>query len=781
MITKIKKTREETTRKSIFLVIPILFFVLFLTSFISSVPTVNITSIQNITYTTPYAKNNLVNISLNFSQTDFGTTVIPFTNTSLFSTTSTNGNVAWDSSITAKKGEYFNTVINLTISQVIKYSLTTATIAYIYNSSTFDTPHLLGQASFVGDNATFSVGVNLTSGQTYWVVIDKGGSPFNNYGDNPLGTPVLYGINSVTSYPDARTDYTMSIRAIVTSGNYISENLSSCWYYNQSTTISITCNTNTSVILPYGSYKFWAYANDTSSILYPFNISANWNYGILENNITFNSTSSETSIESFIVNVTANNPSLLTAIDLIYKTTSYPMTNYGNGIWKYSFTPIDISNNSLVFQYTYDGIKYNSSNYSQLVNPILFGICNATLNQTYLNLSFADEANNSFISATIPSVLFNYWFGNSGTIKSYTYSTATPNTNYLFCFSPGSQNVTTNFSISYSNPNYATRTYMQGAETLSNVTTNKILYSLLLSSGQLITFQVVNPAQQPITGVVGNVTRNIGGVPTLVGSGISGSDGGISFFVNPLLSYTFSFSASGYSSYTVTTTPSQTSYTVTLGSSSTGQQDYTKNIIQTILPSVTTLTNQTTYNFNYTINSTYWNLDSFGFFIYGNDTILITSNSSTSSSGGIITGVINTLNYSSIRMNYFYVVNGTTMNSSLTWYVSNLGDSGYSILHFFTDLKSYIASGWFGMTNLTFAILIFLFIFFAVGTVSLKFGFTSHASIISILTGLVIFFDVGLGLDSYLNPLTSSGAVPYLPSALMLLISVATILRETTR
>jgi hypothetical protein len=87
----------------------------------------------------------------------------------------------------------------------------------------------------------------------------------------------------------------------------------------------------------------------------------------------------------------------------------------------------------------------------------------------------------------------------------------------------------------------------------------------------------------------------------------------------------------------------------------------------------------------------------------------------------------------------------------------------------------------FGATNWGIGLIVFFIIFVAVGIVSWKFGFTSPASIIAILAGLVIFFDAGLGFDSFLNPLASTGAVPYLPSVIVLLIAVAEILREATR
>jgi len=575
--------------------------------------------------------------------------------------------------------------------------------------------------------------------------------------------------------------------------NWTSAN-TTIWYANNNsifnaTNITITGQNNKTAIqvnnFPIGTF-YWnsiaCYKNSTfANCTYA---PSNNTFSTINFNITgtnYNSSSYETKSETFFFNISSS-------VAISNPTFVYNSTNYSAilGVVNSTFfnisstidVPLGVGINNFYFTWMTNTSNTQSQTFNQTVGALNFTNCASP--PTYLNFTFADELNQSQLNASIPASTFNYWLGSGSVTKQLLYSNSALNYNYGFCLTPSNLTLNLNYSISDANPNYLTRTVIEPNFQATNASVNRILYLLQTSSGQIVTFQVVNQAQQPLSGVLGNATRIINGVTTEVGTGVSGSDGGISFFVDPLLTYTFTFSKSGFSNVIFTTTPSQSQYTITMGGGNNqAAVDYTRGITQTILPPVDILNNNTVYNFNYTLNSSYWTATSWGYTLYGNSTILITSNSSTVGSGGTVSSSVNTSSYSTITMNYFYVINGTTTNSSITWYVSSLGNTSYSILNFFTDLKSYITLGMFGITPFTVGLIIFFVILIATGLAHFKFGFSGEGSIIAIVTGLVILFDVGLGFDNFMNP--TAAAIPYLPSVVMVLIAAVTILRESTR
>jgi len=410
-----------------------------------------------------------------------------------------------------------------------------------------------------------------------------------------------------------------------------------------------------------------------------------------------------------------------------------------------------------------------------VVTPIL-ALCNSTYTTKYINYTFKDESTLARINASIPTSTFSYYLSDDSLLNgSLSLINNSYNYDYSFCFSPSFASVVIDSYIQYSSSGYPQRTYDPTAATFTNITTNKTLYLLSSSSGIYVTFQVVNIADQPISNVAVNATRIIDSELNVVGVGTTGADGSVTFWLNPDYSHTFTFVKTGYETYTTSLIPTQSTYTVTLGSgATTTQNDYTRGIVYSISPTNTTLFNGTDYNFNFTISSSYWVISSFGFVLKNSSDYAFAGVSSTDN-GGTLSYNLNTGNQTNIIMEYFYIINSSSQNSTKTWYIISDAGTEFSLFYFFTDLKNYLTAGMFGLNNFGLSILLFIFIFVFTGVMSWKYGITSPVAIAALVFSLIAFLDVGAGIMDNLNPI---GAIPHFPTIFFGVIFGALLFRE---
>lgn len=501
----------------------------------------------------------------------------------------------------------------------------------------------------------------------------------------------------------------------------------------------------------------------------------------LNTSTVFNATTYETSLESFNLNATINQTVSISSANLFYDGTSYSGTINGAGGSYLITKAIDIPSNygnktwywNLLFS---DGQQMNTTPQYQNVSTINLTFCGAApQNIKYINFTFKNETiaqesvNASFATSWV------YYLGSGTVTKSYSYINTSVNPSYAFCFNPPDKRVYSSLESTYSNSESQQRSYSPSSLSLTNVTTNTTLFLLPTSLGQYVTFQIINAAEQAIEGALVTVSSTTFGT---VASALTDSSGGATFFLNPLSTYTVNVSASGFGSTSLTVTPSQTIYTIQLGSSgNVTQEDYTRGVSYTIRPSLSeVLNNNTAYNFNVTFVSTYWNLDSFGFTLRNSSGSILASTSGTGSSGGIVSTTLNTGNYTRIVINYFWVINNTYSNATAYWTVLDSSGTEWSINYFIQDLKSYIGTGLFGLDNFGLSIIIFLTIFVFTGIMSYKFGLNSPGAIMGIIFGLVLLFDVGLELIP--NPVN---AVDHFPTIFVLIIFIGVLIGEATK
>lgn len=453
-------------------------------------------------------------------------------------------------------------------------------------------------------------------------------------------------------------------------------------------------------------------------------------------------------------------------------------TNLGGTNWvitKNIDVPIGDGKKNLLWEITSSNIELNTSITAQEINVTNLTICDTgESNTTYQNFTFKNEtAGQESIEATITSS-FEYWLSSgTGTVtKTLTLTNTTENPEYSLCFTVNDSTVEVVPSVTYDNAGSEARIWSPGQYQLSNTVTDTTLFLLPTSAGIYVTIQVVNVADQVIEDAEVNVTRSGYG---LIGSVDTDAAGSATFFLDPTATYTFVIFKDGYDVETTSLVPSQTSYTIVLGGADGAvYNDYTDGVTYTIFPSSGSLLNQTDYTFNFTINSTTWDLDEFGF-VLNNGTQTLGSDSVASANVGTAEVDINTGLNTSVIMQFYWVVNDTYNNGTRIWSVRAVNDD-HSINRFFTDLNRYAGEGVFGLTEFGLTIIIFLIIFISVGIMSFKFGLTSPASIMSLLFALVLFFDVGLGLIP--NPV---GAVTHFPTIFMAIILIAVMIRGAVR
>lgn len=615
---------------------------------------------------------------------------------------------------------------------------------YIYNlTGTGDTNLSLVHSVSLSEGThnwtcTVSDGTNIVSAPARNLFIDSIFPTITlNY---PVTLPTLinYGINNTTLQLNITANDT---------------HLDKVWYNYNGTNITLTGAIsgiyNVSNITLSEKKNITIYANDTIGNLNATTF--NWDYKIFENLRTFNSTSYETAYESYKINLTSNGN--LSSVNLLFNGTSYSMTNEGGEIWSYSrnIPSSAIGNNSINFSFIYSGNTIYSSKLSyQIINSAVLSICNATYNVPFINFTFKDESSSSSINATIPTSTFVYWLGSGTVNKTLTYSNNTANNNYTFCFSPTNRNVTIDMILQYQGTDYPQRIYNPTVMSFSNSTYNKTLYLLSVVDGLYVTFQVINTAEQVISGVLINATRTIGSEDVVVGDGTTDSSGTVTFWLNPNFQHIIQAFKSGYKTGTLSVFPTQSSYTIQLGTTTTvTEQDYVKGIKISIKPTANQLNNGTSYNFNMTLNSSYWDVESFGFVLRNSTTGDILGSNSSSSNGGIVSFDLNTGNNTTIIMQYYYVINSTYQNYTRTWTVADLtANTGFGVVTLFNRFKTYLTTGdgIFGLNDFGVAIIIFIIIFGSVGIASWKWSITSPAIITTILFVEVLLFDVVLGL-----------------------------------
>lgn len=479
------------------------------------------------------------------------------------------------------------------------------------------------------------------------------------------------------------------------------------------------------------------------------------NYNTIINSNTYNSQSYETSNENYTLNITPIGYTPTNA-KLVYNNIEYSTTLTSSGS-SYTINSSRLLTSSLIGSNTFY-YKWNtssttelySSNYTQTVSPIQFGLCNATLTVPYLNISFKDEDDNSIIAGTVSSSTFNYYIGNGTNYRTYTYSTSSNYSNYTFCTLPANKTYYIDIDLQYKLGSvydalyYPQRNWNPEVSTYTNSTTNQTLYLLSSEDGQDVTFQVLNVAGQTIDGVSVEAYRVSGSSQVFVASGTTGGSGSLTFFLNKNYVHIINFTKTGYTQYTFNEAPTQTTYTITMGSSASSAEDYRQGIRLSKTPINSSVEENSVTDFTFTITSDKYTLVNFTATLYFGNGTLIGSDSSTTGTGGTITFSNVNVTNQSIYMYYNWSINTSTLNGVYYWINSGTEGREFSIWNFFKDFNDYTSEsngGLLGLDNFGRGLLAVIFIVLVVGTMGYRYGIQSEPMVLGMIFGIVLFLD----------------------------------------
>lgn len=364
------------------------------------------------------------------------------------------------------------------------------------------------------------------------------------------------------------------------------------------------------------------------------------------------------------------------------------------------------------------------------INHMNFTQC--TTGNTAYNATFRNETTPSqIINATVTA--FDATFDSEDTGDyAFSYSTSTNKANYPFCLNPSGIAVNESSDLRYSATNFPQRQYYTSIQSLNGGSqVQQTIYLLDSASGSYVTFQVVDGSGGTISGALVSISKVISGASTTIVSGLTDSSGSITFWLDPLLSHTITATKSGYPSFSESITPTQSSYTITLGAATSNYVSLLWGISYNIEPTDIILNNRTTYTFKYNISSTYWNLTTYGFTLRNTSSgAIINTSTGSTPSGSTVTASLNTGNYTSLTMFYFYNIGGNFTNGTQTWNVKPTYQGNLSIMTFFDDLRNFTAAGFndFGR-----AILSIIIILFVTGWIAWEFGIYNPTGIATVV------------------------------------------------
>ena len=314
-------------------------------------------------------------------------------------------------------------------------------------------------------------------------------------------------------------------------------NLDSCWFFNGTTNISLTCaDTNYTWNTTYGEWDYILYVNDSLGFTSRNTTVVNYTYAFwIVNWNDYNHTATETLTESFSINVSYH-CSWWNSISgkLNYNGSNYTAYQSGAGdelkfSSSLSVPPVPVNTNlSLYWIFILTNvtgtIQYTSNSSNQSVNQVTFTNCTI---QPFINFTMYDAIDTTKeVNATFKSSWDIRLTAGTGTTSiNRTYQELSGgNHSWGFCLIPPDKNYTISASIEYDAVGYAQNYYYLNGLTITNTTTNVKLYILNDSFATLTVLEVVNEAQQPFAGVYITIQKYDTGTDTLYTIGTAKTD-----------------------------------------------------------------------------------------------------------------------------------------------------------------------------------------------------------------------------------------------------------------
>jgi hypothetical protein len=456
---------------------------------------------------------------------------------------------------------------------------------------------------------------------------------------------------------------------------------------------------------------------------------------------------------NYDVSATSNTPTPITLIidykdfvlnstaTLTYNTTSYTTSNVSsNNQFNFTMnvTPSVYSEPqtsiNLSFNYTINNTLFYTINYTQIVDTIFLVYFGNLSNTSAINFTFYDELNNTNITNAIVSGTFNYL------TNSIFYPSLTNTNNLTIAIYPPKANTTGSYVVYYSAPTYPQRRYAVTNAIYNNNTQVIRLYMLETTKGGYATFRVEDIYSNPLSSVTGKVQKTIGGSTVTVEQQTTDDSGLATFFVDPDSDYIFTFSKTGYKTYTATIRPITSEiYTITLEEEgTTSAPSYAIATHYLFTPTNTVLNNKTNYNFTFNLTSSYWEITSCTLTLKNASNTLASSSASYTTSKCSIQIELNTGNQTTIISEATYGINGTTTETvSVQYSVRYTYRGTFSLWNFIQDIKVFSEAGFNDFTRM---VLAFIVIFSLVAYLSSNYSSLRDPEVLIILAWVLVLF-----------------------------------------
>ncbi|KKK57943.1 hypothetical protein LCGC14_3049400, partial [marine sediment metagenome] len=271
-----------------------------------------------------------------------------------------------------------------------------------------------------------------------------------------------------------------------------------------------------------------------------------------------------------------------------------------------------------------------------------------------------------------------YYIGSGGVNKTLNYANVTENHHWTFCFEPGNHTISSTLSLSYNNAQSQQRVFIPTLLTLSNITTTQKLFLLPTALGLFTQFKTEDTIGNTLTLVKAVITRVLGGNTITITSSFTDGSGLVVFFLNPDITYSGSFSKTGFVTNNFVFVPITDIRVVVLGITGAviGGTDISQNMSYQTFPLNSSLQNNTDFLFGFDVNAS--------------ETLTLISMNITSPNGtqlgfqsnagaGFISETINTKNFTIINGAFVIQTSNETIKFVRIWIVGNDFIGDYSL------------------------------------------------------------------------------------------------------
>jgi len=165
----------------------------------------------------------------------------------------------------------------------------------------------------------------------------------------------------------------------------------------------------------------------------------------------------------------------------------------------------DSQRNAVFRSKEYTGTTFDPFIYGLTNDSVDFNTCDVLQTPTFLNITFQDEDSLDFINGSIRSN-FRFWGTDQNQNRTLTFINDTENYNYEFCGAPENATINIQQFLSFDSPGYQGRNW-QSVDSLTNTTTDQILFLLNASLSSDIFVEIVDQGLTPFQGLFVEIKR----------------------------------------------------------------------------------------------------------------------------------------------------------------------------------------------------------------------------------------------------------------------------------